>query len=110
MIPQVQPMQNLTKNLDVSGVQPVFQNTSAQEAMQRQMIQGLMNQAQMAGQRPQNGFNPMAMAQMLRGNQTGSYLSSIMPMLKYGAGNVYGGFGQGQVPTSINADTWSWGE
>ena len=100
MMLQVQPMQNLTKNLDVSGVQPIFQNAAAQEAMQRQMVQALMGQAQMAGQRPQGGFNPMAMAQMLRGGQTGSYLSSIMPMLKYGASNVYGGFGQGQVPTT----------
>lgn len=99
MIPQPMQMQDYTKNLDVSGVQPIFQNASAQEAMQRQMIQALQGQAQTAGQLPQNGFNPMAMAQMLRNQPASPYLSSLFNMARYGAGNVYGGFGQGQVPT-----------
>jgi hypothetical protein len=32
----------------------------------------------------------------------GQYASSIAPIAQYGASNVYGGFGQGQVPTEIN--------
>ena len=100
MPPTSMPMQNLTRTQDVSGVQPVFQNMGNQNAMQQQMLQGLSGQAQAAGQRPQSGMNPMMLAQMLRGGQAGSYLSSIIPMMRYGAGNVYGGFGQGQVPTT----------
>jgi hypothetical protein len=50
-------------------------------------------------------MNPMMMAQMLRKENTGSpYLSSIPAMMKYGSGNVYGGFGQGQTPTQANWD------
>ena len=45
---------------------PVFQNTAAQQ----QGVQSILNQgnqlAQMAGQMPQGGFDPMKMAQMLR--------------------------------------------
>jgi hypothetical protein len=50
------------------------------------------------------------MAQMLRKENQGSpYLSSIPAMMKYGSGNVYGGFGQGQTPTDINWDLDSQG-
>lgn len=31
----------------------------------------------------------------------GMYGNSILPIAQYGAGNVYGGFGQGQIPTEI---------
>jgi hypothetical protein len=39
-------------------------------------------------------------------NQLGNWFNNLM----YGAENVYGGAGRGTVPTSITADTWSWGE
>ena len=52
-------------------------------------------------------MNPLAMAVMLRNkdpqslaSKLGNYASSIPEMMQYGAGNVYGGFGQGQVPTT----------
>ena len=100
MMPRAMPMQDLTRMQDVSGIQPMYQNMGNQNAMQQQMLQGLSNYAQAAGQRPQSGINPMMLAQMLRGGKTGSYLSSIPAMMRYGSGNVYGGFGQGQVPTT----------
>ena len=100
MMPRAMPMQDLTRMQDVSGIQPMYQNMGNQNAMQQQMLQGLSNYAQTAGQRPQSGMNPMMLAQMLRGGKTGSYLSSIPAMMRYGSGNVYGGFGQGQVPTT----------
>jgi hypothetical protein len=33
-------------------------------------------------------------------NKLGNYASSIPQMMQYGAENVYGGFGQGKVPTT----------
>lgn len=103
MMPTYMPMQDLTKTQDVSGVQPMFQNIGNQQAMQRQAMQeamGLTNQAGMTvqGKQAGAGMNPMLMAQMLRGNQTNPYVSSLFNMARYGSGNVYGGFGQGQVP------------
>ena len=97
-----QPMQ------DVSGLQPVFQNTGQQLANQQAALaqqNQLMNQA---GQ-PQSsaGTNQIALAMMLRnkypqslGNKIGTYAKSIPAIMQYGSENVYGGFGQGQVPTT----------
>ena len=88
---------------DIGGISPVFQNIGNQQAMQNMAMQqgmGLTQQAGQIGQQGGGGMNPMMLAQMLRGGKTGSYLSSIAPMIRYGAGNVYGGFGQGQVPTT----------
>ena len=100
ILPQ-QPMQ------DVSGLQPVFQNFGQQQANQQAALaqqNQLMNQA---GQTQGGGMNPMALASMLRSkdpqslaNKLGNYASSIPQMMQYGAENVYGGFGQGKVPTT----------
>lgn len=100
ILPQ-QPMQ------DVSGLQPVFQNFGQQQANQQAALaqqNQLMNEA---GQSQGGGINPMALAQMLRnkdpqslGSKMGVYAKSIPAMMQYGSENVYGGFGQGQVPTT----------
>jgi hypothetical protein len=92
---------------DVSGLQPVFQNFGQQQANQQAALaeqNQLMNQA---GQSQGGGMNPMALAQMLRnkdpqslGSKMGVYAKSIPAMMQYGSENVYGGFGQGQVPTT----------
>jgi hypothetical protein len=103
MMPRVMPIQDLTRQQDVSGVQPIFQNIGNQQAMQNAAMQQAMALTQQAGQTGQQGgggMNPMMLAQMLRGGKKGSYLSYVLPMMRYGAGNVYGGFGQGQVPTT----------
>jgi hypothetical protein len=88
---------------DIGGISPVFQNIGNQQAMQNMAMQqgmGLTQQAGQIGQQGGGGMNPIMLAQMLRGGKTGSYLSSIPAMMRYGSGNVYGGFGQGQVPTT----------
>ena len=88
---------------DIGGISPVFQNIGNQQAMQNMAMQqgmGLTQQAGQIGQQGGGGMNPRMLAQMLRGGKTGSYLSSVLPMMRYGSGNVYGGFGQGQVPTT----------
>jgi hypothetical protein len=92
---------------DVSGLQPVFQNFGQQQANQQAALaeqNQLMNQA---GQSQGGGMNPMALAQMLRnkdpqslGSKMGVYAKSIPAMMQYGSENVYGGFGQGKVPTT----------
>jgi len=102
-----QPMQ------DVSGLQPVFANFGQQQANQQAALaqqNQLMNQA---GQSQGGGINPMALASMLRdkdpnkqsmANKLGNYASSIPQMMQYGAENVYGGFGRGQVPTTSTGE------
>jgi len=91
---------------DVSGLQPVFQNFGQQQANQQA---ALAQQNQMMNQlgQTQGGLNPMALAMMLRnkdpqslGSKMGVYAKSIPAMMQYGFENVYGGFGQGKVPTT----------
>lgn len=48
--------------------------------------------------------------QQLSGTAQQQSLGNWFNNLMYGAENVYGGAGRGTVPTSITADTWSWGE
>jgi len=87
---------------DLGGLAPVFQNIAQQQANQNMAMQQAQGLTQQAGQTAQGGMNPMAMAKALRGEtKANPYLASIPAMMKYGASNVYGGFGQGQVPTQI---------
>ena len=100
---QPQPMQ------DVSGLQPVFANFGQQQANQQALLAQQGQLAGQAGQTQGGGMNPLALASMLRdkdpnkqsmANKLGNYASSIPQMMQYGAENVYGGFGQGKVPTT----------
>ena len=96
---------------DVSGLQPVYQNIGQQQAMQQAAL-GQQNQlANQAGQSQSSGMNPMALAQMLRNkdpqslaSKMGVYAKSIPAIMQYGSENVYGGFGQGQVPTMTTGE------
>ena len=90
---------------EVGGISPVFQNLAQQQALQNAAMQqgiGLTNQAGMTvkGQQAGAGMNPMMMAQMLRNSQTNPYINAQRAMQQYGAGNVYGYGGMGQVPTT----------
>ncbi len=97
---------------DIGGLMPVFQNIGQQQANQNAALaqqNQLVGDASRTGQ--SSGMNPLAMAAMLRGGQSSNpYLNAAKAMMKYGPENVYGYGGQGQVPTSITADTWSMGE
>jgi hypothetical protein len=91
---------------DISGLSPVFQNFGQQQANQQAALAQQNQLVNQAGQSQGGGMNPMAMAAMLRnkdpqslGSKLGVYASSIPAMMQYGSENVYGGFGQGQVPT-----------
>jgi hypothetical protein len=91
---------------DLNGLNPVFQNFGQQQANQQAALAQQNQLVNQASQSQGGGMNPMALAQMLRnkdpqslGSKLGVYASSIPAMMQYGAGNVYGGFGQGQVPT-----------
>ena len=103
-----QPMQ------DVSGLQPVFQNTGQQLANQQAALAQQNQLVNQAGQ-PQSsaGTNQLALAMMLRkkdpneqslAGKMGTYAKSIPAIMQYGSENVYGGFGRGQVPTEANFD------
>ena len=49
-----------------------------------------------------SGIGQSIGSQNYGGGTFGKYANSIAPVMQYGAENVYGGFGQGQVPTTIN--------
>ena len=94
---------------DLSGLQPVYQNIGQQQAMQQATLAQQNQLANQAGQSQSGGMNPMAMAMMLRkqdpnqqslASKMGTYAKSIPAIMEYGAENVYGGFGRGQVPTT----------
>jgi hypothetical protein len=98
---------------DVSGLQPVYQNIGQQQAMQQAAL-GQQNQlVNQAGQSQGGGMNPMALAMALRkqdpnqqslASKMGVYAKSIPAIMEYGAENVYGGFGQGKVPTMTTGE------
>lgn len=97
MNPYIMPMQ---QPQDLGGLSPVFQNIAQQQANQNMAMQQGQGLTQAAGQVGQGGMNPMAMAMMLRKGQSDPYANAQDAMKKYGAGNVYGYGGQGQVPTT----------
>jgi hypothetical protein len=103
MNPYILPMQPMQ---DVSGLQPVYQNFGMQQANQQAALAQQNQLVNQAGQSQGGGMNPMALAQMLRNkdpqslsSKIGVYAKSIPAIMQYGSENVYGGFGQGQVPT-----------
>lgn len=99
---QMMQMQNAMRQRqqmqDVSGFSPTYQNIGNQQATQNAAMQQGMGLTQQAGYRPQGGMNPMAMAMMLR-QGSNPYMNAQRAMQQYGAGNVYGYGGMGQVPT-----------
>jgi hypothetical protein len=85
------------------GLSPVFQNIAQQQQNQNAALAQQNQLVQQAGQTQQGGgMNPIAMAMMLRGGkqQSDPYANAQTAMNQYGAGNVYGYGGQGQVPTT----------
>jgi hypothetical protein len=87
---------------DIGGLAPVFQNIGAQQANLNQAMAQNQGLTQQAGQTAGGGMNPMAMAAMLRkGQSSNPYTNAQAAMQQYGAENVYGYGGQGQVPTQI---------
>jgi hypothetical protein len=87
---------------DLQGMMPRFQNLADQDQFQRLMAQQQNQLVQAAGQGVRGGnataLNPLAMAMMLR--RKDPYMNAQRAMQMYGAGNVYGYGGMGQVPTT----------
>ena len=106
ILPQL-PMQ------DVSGLQPVFQNFGQQQANQQAALAEQNQLTNQLGQSQGGGMNPMALAMALRkqdpnqqslASKMGVYAKSIPAIMQYGSENVYGGFGQGKVPTMTTGE------
>ena len=96
-------IQQMPQTQDLGGLAPYYQNIANQQAMQNAAMQQAQGLTQQAGQTAQGGgMNPLAMAIMLRkGQKSDPYANAQSAMNKYGAENVYGYGGQGQVPTQI---------
>jgi hypothetical protein len=100
-------IQQMPQTQDLGGLSPYMQNIANQQAMQQQAMQqgmNLTNQAGMTvdGKQVGAGYNQLAMANALRQSQSDPYANAQRAMDRYGAENVYGYGGQGQVPTSVN--------
>ena len=94
-------IQQMPQTQDLGGLAPYYQNIANQQAMQNAAMQQAQGLTQQAGQTAQGGgMNPLAMAMMLR-KGSDPYANAKDAMNKYGASNVYGYGGQGQVPTQI---------
>jgi len=98
----VNPYMQSMSPQEQQGLNPVFQNIGAQQANQNAALQqgmDLTNQAGMTtkGKQAGVGMDQMAMANALR--KIGPYANAQSAMNQYGAENVYGYGGQGQVPT-----------
>ena len=89
---------------DQQGLMPVFQNIAAQQQNQNAALAQQNQMNQQMGQTGQGGMNPMAMAMMLRKGQSDPYANAQKAMNQYGASNVYGYGGQGQVPTTTTGE------
>lgn len=103
MNPYIGQMQPQNQMQDVGGLTPVFQNIANQQAMQNAALaqqNQLVNQAGQTVQGKQAGaaMNPIAMAMLLR-QGSDPYSNAQTAMKQYGAENVYGYGGMGQVPT-----------
>ena len=85
---------------DLGGLAPYYQNIAQQQANQNMAMQQAQGLTQQAGQTAQGGMNPLAMAMLLRKGKSDPYANAQAAMNQYGAGNVYGYGGQGQVPTT----------
>ena len=95
-------IQQMPQTQDLGGLSPYYQNIANQQAMQNAAMQQAQGLTQQAGQTAQGGgMNPMMMAMMLRKGKSDPYANAQDAMSKYGASNVYGYGGQGQVPTQI---------
>lgn len=90
---------------DLQGMMPRFQNLADQDQFQRLMAQQQNQLVQAAGQGVRGGnataMNPLAMAMMLR--RKDPYMNAQRAMQMYGANNVYGYGGMGQVPTTTTS-------
>ena len=86
------------------GLMPVFQNIAAQQQNQNAALAQQNQMNQQMGQTGQSGMNPMAMAMMLRKGKSDPYANAQTAINKFGASNVYGYGGQGQVPTMTSGE------
>jgi hypothetical protein len=90
-------MQSIDPN-ELAKLSPSFQNIGQQQANQNMAMQQGNQLAQAAGQTPQGGMNPMAMAMALRGKQpqTGADAAKMnefgayMPWNQMSASGQYG--------------------
>jgi hypothetical protein len=98
-------IQQMPQTQDLGGLNPVYQNIGAQQAMQQAALQqgmGLTNQAGMTvdGKQVGAGYNQLAMANALRKPQTQEQinaqdvqmggLSTYNPVTQYGISQQYG--------------------
>jgi hypothetical protein len=101
---------------DVSGLQPVFQNIGAQQALHNQLMQQQQQEMQDASNigasygKSMGGLNPLAMASMLRGGSNFGNSGMSSGMTNGGVtGNIYDN--SGQLLTTGNsapsAATWN---
>jgi hypothetical protein len=105
--PYIQQMQ---QTQDLGGLNPVFQNISAQQAMQQQALQqgmDLTNQAGMTvdGKQAGAGYNQLAMANALRKPQTQEQINARD--VQMGGMGTYNPYTQYNISQKYGTDPYS---
>ena len=105
--PYIQQMQ---QTQDLGGLNPVFQNISAQQAMQQQALQqgmDLTNQAGMTvdGKQAGAGYNQLAMANALRKPQTQEQINA--QDVQMGGMGTYNPYTQYNISQQYGTDPYS---
>ena len=103
-------IQQMPQTQDLGGLNPVFQNISAQQAMQQQALQqgmDLTNQAGMTvdGKQAGAGYNQLAMANALRKPQTQEQINA--QDVQMGGMGTYNPYSQYNVSQQYGTDPYS---
>lgn len=103
-------IQQMPQTQDLGGLNPVFQNISAQQAMQQQALQqgmDLTNQAGMTvdGKQAGAGYNQLAMANALRKPQTQEQINA--QDVQMGGMGTYNPYTQYNVSQQYGTDPYS---
>jgi hypothetical protein len=103
-------IQQMPQTQDLGGLNPVFQNISAQQAMQQQALQqgmDLTNQAGMTvdGKQAGAGYNQLAMANALRNQQDQQRMNMAnAEMSAYNQRPAQNYYSAGMNPMNIQSD------
>lgn len=100
---------NYPQMQDVSGLSPVFQNISAQQALHNQLIQQQQQQSQDAVNigasygKGMSGLNPLAMASLLRGGAGNVAIPDANTAQMTGVAGMGNSMGTGLTQDSFNS-------
>ena len=100
-------IQQMPQTQDLGGLNPVYQNIAAQQAMQNAAMQQAQGLTQDAGRTVQGGMNPMAMAMMLRKGKPTDQAGVNASDVQMGGMGTYNPYTQYNVSQQYGTDPYS---